>query len=151
MHPVGCFSKVWNCTMSLVCCFTVVSLTLETFCYTRMPLFRAIQFLLDIFNYVDIYLKMHWSYYNPHNQMLVTHPLKTAIHYTLHGSLIMDVAICAPMELLMWVAGGTNFLGYGEGASWYSKLRWIRLFQFKRIPILFKILRNVFNNRTFLL
>ncbi|CAL8148468.1 unnamed protein product [Orchesella dallaii] len=151
IHPAGNFSKSWNCVMSLVCCFTVTTLMLETFCYMRMPWFRVFQSHLDWVNYVDIYLKLHWSYYNPYNGVMITHPLKTATNYILHGSLVMDVAICAPLELIIWALGLTDTWGYGRSATWYSRLRWIRFFQFKRIPIVFHIVHNTFKHRGIIL
>lgn len=137
--------------MSMVASLTVMSLMIETFCYIRMPWFRLFHTILDWINYMDIYLKFHWAYYNPHNGMLVTHPLKTAMNYVLNGSLVLDVAISAPMELLMFFTGYTNYLGYGQGASWYSRLRWFRFFQIRRIPMVFKIVHNIFENRSIIL
>lgn len=56
----------------------------------------------------------------------------------------MDIIFCAPVEQLMWFLGVTSFFGYGKGASWFTKLRWIRFYQIKRVPEIFKIIHTIF-------
>lgn len=78
------------------------------------------------------YVKMHWAYYNIHdkgNNMLITHPLKTAVNYILNGTFVMDICAATPLEMIFPIMGWTNIWGYGEAATWYTKFRWTRLLQ----------------------
>ncbi|ODN03013.1 Cyclic nucleotide-gated olfactory channel [Orchesella cincta] len=151
VHPVGNFGKWWSCWMSMVSCLTLMLLFMETFMYLRTPTLRICQWFLDSFFYVDIYIKLHWGYYQPKTGLLISHPLKTAGVYIFEGSFFPDVVFCTPLELLMFAFGTTNFWGYGHGASWFTKLRWIRFLQIKRIPQIFTIVHNIFVQRTTIL
>ncbi|CAL8137954.1 unnamed protein product [Orchesella dallaii] len=151
VHPVGNFAKWWSCWMSMVSCLTLMLLFMETFMYLRTPTLRICQWFLDSFFYVDIYIKLHWGYYQPKTGLLISHPLKTAGVYIFEGSFFPDVIFCTPLELLMYAFGTTTFWGYGDGASWFTKLRWIRFLQIKRIPQIFTIVHNIFVQRTTIL
>jgi hypothetical protein len=75
---------------------------------------------------------MHWGYYNSKsngNDMLITHPLKTAVNYMINGTFVLDVLAASPLELIIPLMGWTNIFGYGDGAVWYTKLRWTRVLQ----------------------
>lgn len=151
VHPVGKFAKWWSCWMSLVSCMTIMLLFMETFMYLRTPTMRLWQWILDTFFYVDIYIKMHWGYYQTKTGLLISHPLKTAGVYIFEGSFFTDVIFCTPVELVTFMYGRTNLLGYGVGASWYTKFRWIRFLQVKRIPQIFSIVHGIFVQRTTIL
>jgi hypothetical protein len=78
---------------------------------------------------------------------LVTHPLKTAALYVFEGSFVFDVLLLAHPEMMLFVLGYTSFLGYGVGTTWYTKLRWIRFIQVKRIKPMFNIIHSIFEYR----
>lgn len=117
VHPVGKFAKWWSCWMSLVACITLMLLFMETFMYLRSPTMRLCQWLLDTFFYMDIYIKLHWGYYDSNTGLLISHPLKTAGVYIFEGSYFTDVIFCTPLELSMFVYGSTDLLGYGLGGK----------------------------------
>lgn len=118
---------------------------------------------------------MHYCYYstNKGSTFLISHPLKTCFNYVMHGTFIMDVLACIPLEMIIPLLGWTNNWGYGEGASWYTKLRWTRILhvrivicfmircynescnflflQVKRIFVVFEITHTIFKHRNALL
>lgn len=61
------------------------------------PQVRQAGYLLDIVGLVDIYLRLHVSYYND-NGIYVSHPLSTAKHY-LSTSFPADIVASFPLEL----------------------------------------------------
>lgn len=151
VHPVGTFAKCWACWMSLMSCCTVAFLFAETFMYLRSPKVRIFQWVIDVFFYVDVYVKLHWGYYESKSGLLVTHPLKTAGIYVFEGTFISDVVFCMPLELILFCYTSCTFLGYGESATWFTKLRWIRFIQVKRIPQSLSIAHGIFVNRPIIL
>jgi hypothetical protein len=62
VHPAGLFAHWWTCWMSLVACLILCLLIIETFMYYRAPAFRVLQFFLDIFLFMDVYVvqKIHF-------------------------------------------------------------------------------------------
>ena len=97
------------------------------------------------------YIKLHWSYYGERKH-LISHPAKTAYNYMFHGMFVYDTAFVGAFEgVINAMIQGTNFLGYGPGSNWFTKLRMTRCLQVYKVPELFRIVHNVFSNRTMVL
>lgn len=85
----------------------------ELFFAIRAPWFRALQISVDGCHWIDLYLKMHWGYYTANN-LLICHPVKTAIHYVWEGTFLFDMLMVMPIEWITWYFGASNWLGYGK-------------------------------------
>ncbi|XP_022900942.2 uncharacterized protein [Onthophagus taurus] len=83
-HPEGKFLYFWESQRIF---FAVLS-CLGSFC---VPILKSKSkfylIFLDVTALIDVYVRLHVGYYQE-NGVLVTHPLKTSVHYITHGLLI---------------------------------------------------------------
>lgn len=105
--PDGRFLIYWE---GKRCLFAIASALLFTnsiiiFGSTWTKWKYALEFL-DCMAYADLYVQMHVCFYNQ-NKILVTHPLKTCLHYLTHRFLL-DLFACFRFEYL--IVANTNWL-----------------------------------------
>ena len=53
-HPVGLFANYWCSLLSVISAVSFLTILIETFMLLRAPWFRAVQWFLDFFFYVDM-------------------------------------------------------------------------------------------------
>ncbi|GAU96127.1 hypothetical protein RvY_07615-2 [Ramazzottius varieornatus] len=99
--------------------------------------------LVDIYAFVDIYIKFHVQYINDMN-VTVTHPYRTAQRY-LTSNCLIDLAGCAPFEFIIWGMapnGDVVSPARAECLHWMTMIRMNRLLQIYRVPLAFHYLEN---------
>ncbi|XP_018319642.1 uncharacterized protein LOC108733088 [Agrilus planipennis] len=104
--PDGKFLIIWETSR---CFFFLVSLLWHCFYFSSTnPLSgQYLAFTLDLFPFLDMYLRLHVCYYNDEG-ILVSHPLKTASHYLSH-SFVTDFIGTAPFY---WLFPRENYYFY---------------------------------------
>lgn len=152
IHPAGLFGVLWQAVMGLAAVGSFTTLIIEAFMGYKGPNLRYFEFFLDLLFCANVYavkhimffisikivfenaftrffryMKCHWAYYSYQGGEMRYHPVKTWSRYIFHGPFFIDVAMMIPLEMVMAVAGSTDFFGYGKGHSWYYRFRHIIL------------------------
>ncbi|CAG7731031.1 unnamed protein product [Allacma fusca] len=150
IHPAGVFAKIWNSFITVTAMVNFTICFVELFMQARPPGIRYFQLAVDAFSWTNIYLKLHWCYFDENN-LLISHPAKTAYNYIFHGLFIFDILFVTRFEMFLVVRGVVNIFGYGKGANWFTKIRMNQCLQIYRFPELFRIVHSIFQYRTLLL
>lgn len=129
--PYGKFLFCWEVSRSM---FALISATL----FVINPLVTCwgcpwIYFLyfLDIVAWIDIYVRLHICYYNE-SGILISHPLKTALHYITHA-FIIDVIAAFPFA----------FIFYPDTPSTYKLYTFLHCTRIIQVYRYFKLIRII--------
>ncbi|XP_071050817.1 uncharacterized protein [Onthophagus taurus] len=105
--PNGLFIITWQIIRSINSLVTFICIPIEFALAPHQPNLYYFLLTTDIIAYIDTYIRMHLSYYDQLNQ-LVIHPWTTAEHY-IKGSFILDVLIWFPYSgIIQGVARSHN-------------------------------------------
>lgn len=88
-----------------------------------------LQYSLDLLSIIDQYVKAHTAYYN-HRAVLVTHPIRTALHY-IRTSFMLDLISWFPFEAIIF----NRITGEVIEQQW----RLVAILRFNRILQLYKV------------
>ncbi|XP_048022697.1 uncharacterized protein LOC125253005 isoform X2 [Megalobrama amblycephala] len=140
--PSSEFYVRWEFFRSMIAVtVSIISSLLFTFLHFRMELW-IVSYILGLFCWVDIYLRMHFAFYEGNDLKVDT--VATAHHYIKTGFL-MDFITCFPWELVGWIMispfSENGFYANNEALHLYACLRIPHIFQLYRIPFVFSFLQ----------
>ncbi|XP_025602203.2 uncharacterized protein LOC105687418 [Athalia rosae] len=105
MDPCGKYFTSWEELREVVCFMSIIFYPQFFTSLVAYPQLRWAGYLFDLIGFIDIYLRLHLSYFT-NNGIRVSHPLLTAKHY-IAGCLFVDILTSLPLELF----GLENTLG----------------------------------------
>uniref|UniRef100_A0A8C1Y911 Cyclic nucleotide-gated potassium channel n=1 Tax=Cyprinus carpio TaxID=7962 RepID=A0A8C1Y911_CYPCA len=140
--PSSAFYVRWEFFRSMLAVtVSIITSLLIAFLHFRMDLW-IVCYILGLFCWVDIYLRMHVAFYEDNDLKVDT--LETAHHYVKTGFL-MDFITCFPWELVGWIVispfSENGFYANNEALHHYAYLRIPHVFQLYRIPFAFSFLQ----------
>ncbi|XP_015514504.2 uncharacterized protein LOC107220421 [Neodiprion lecontei] len=97
INPHGKNFRHWEEFREVVCFLSALFYPKFFTSLIPYPHARLAGYMFDVVGFVDIYLRLHVSYYNV-NGIIVTHPLWTTLHY-MTTSFITDIIMSTPLEL----------------------------------------------------
>ncbi|KTF86113.1 hypothetical protein cypCar_00012348 [Cyprinus carpio] len=140
--PSSAFYVRWEFFRSMLAVtVSIITSLLIAFLHFRMDLW-IVCYILGLFCWVDIYLRMHVAFYEDNDLKVDT--LETAHHYVKTGFLV-DFITCFPWELVGWIVispfSENGFYANNEALHHYAYLRIPHVFQLYRIPFAFSFLQ----------
>lgn len=97
INPHGKYFGYWEKFREVACFLSIVFYPKFFTSLVAYPQIRSAGYILDVVGFLDIYLRLHISYYNE-NGIFVSHPLSTAKNY-INSSFLADVITNMPLEL----------------------------------------------------
>ncbi|XP_067280826.1 cyclic nucleotide-gated cation channel alpha-3-like isoform X2 [Pseudorasbora parva] len=140
--PSSAFYVKWELFRSLLAvAVSIASSLLFSFLHFRMELW-IVCYILGLFCWVDIYLRMHVAFYVGNDLKVDT--LETACNYIKTG-FFADFITCFPWELLGWIVispfSENGFYASYEALHLYAYFRIPHIFQLYRVPFVFSFLQ----------
>jgi len=99
ISPNSYVFTTWTTFTVAMSCIHLATLGLQTAFIADSKLLIALNYIIDVLFLIDIYIKMHVSYYNE-DGVLVTHPTATAKNY-LRRNFLIDLLAVIPFDLFL--------------------------------------------------
>lgn len=128
--PFGWFIFTWETVRAVCAVFSSLLFLIAPIGTCTDCGWRPFLLFLDVTAWCDIYVRLHVCYYDDKG-ILISHPLKTAVHYIKHG-LLLDLLGAFPMEIVM----------PARLRKFSALLRWNRLLQLHRFMGLFHLMNH---------
>lgn len=101
IQPNSTFMYLWEMSRSFFALLTNISNGLLIVVISQNVFVKMFLYFLDIVAFVDIYVKLHFCYYNQEG-LLISHPYFTAKHYLQHN-FVVDLLAALPWSTILFV------------------------------------------------